>query len=96
MALFALMQKGFLKHLISQNTDGMHLKSGIPYSNLTELHGNTTIEYCKDCDKMYFRDFRCRTSEDPYNHVTGRKCEDSNCGGDLYDEIVHFGESISK
>ncbi|CDW89667.1 transcriptional sir2 family protein [Stylonychia lemnae] len=96
MALFALMQNGYLKHVISQNTDALHLKSGIPYSNLTELHGNTTIEYCKSCSKMYFRDFRCRVSEDPRNHITGRKCEDTTCDGDLADEIVHFGESIPK
>eukprot|EP00347_Sterkiella_histriomuscorum_P012205 403369491 len=96
MALHALMENGYLKHLISQNTDGLHLKSGIPYQNLTELHGNTTVEYCKSCSKIYFRDFRCRSSEDPYHHLTGRQCEDLKCGGELADEIVHFGESIPK
>ncbi len=46
MALFALMQNGYLKHVISQNTDGLHLKSGINIENLTELHGNTNFERC--------------------------------------------------
>lgn len=90
------MKEGHLKHVISQNTDSLHLKSGVPFHKLTELHGNTTIEYCTECSKLYFRDYRCRNSEDPKFHLTGRKCIEKNCNGDLADEIVHFGESIPK
>ena len=41
MALVEMMEKGYLKHIISQNVDGLHRKSGIPAEKLSEVHGNT-------------------------------------------------------
>ena len=42
MALVSLMTTGpkYLKCTISQNTDGLHRRSGIPPDQLCELHGN--------------------------------------------------------
>ena len=40
MALKELVDRGIVKHVISQNVDGMHRKSGIA-QNLSELHGVT-------------------------------------------------------
>ena len=63
MALVALMTQGpkYLKHLISQNTDGLHRRSGIPVHQLSELHGNGTLEVCNKCSRGYIRDFRTMT-----------------------------------
>eukprot|EP01083_Nonionella_stella_P153115 491501_1 len=61
MALVALAKAGIVKHLVSQNTDGLHRRSGFPIDLLSELHGNSTLEECSLCDKIYMRDFRCRT-----------------------------------
>lgn len=58
MALLSLQEAGYLKFLVSQNTDGMHRRSGFPSNKLSELHGNTAVEYCKTCKKDYVRDFR--------------------------------------
>ena len=41
MALVELIRQNHLKYLISQNTDGIHRKSGIPRDHISELHGNT-------------------------------------------------------
>ena len=51
MSLVALMEAGFLKHVISQNLDGLHRRSGIPAENLSEVHGNSNLEVCLKCKK---------------------------------------------
>ncbi|TNV78509.1 hypothetical protein FGO68_gene12890 [Halteria grandinella] len=94
MALFALQQKGLLKYIVSQNTDGLHLKSGIPFPILTEMHGNVNLEHCLKCERNYLRDYRARTAEKYDEHRTGRRCDEPTCGGELVDQIIHFGEKI--
>ncbi|KAF6832527.1 silent information regulator family protein [Colletotrichum musicola] len=94
MALVALQDRGLLKYLISQNCDGLHRKSGILPDKISELHGNSTREYCKDCNKEYIRDFRAvaKYEKTVRDHRTGRKCV--VCGGVLLDSIINFGESL--
>ena len=72
----------------------MHLKSGIHFDNLTELHGNTNLEHCISCGKNYLRDYRVRTAEVATEHKTGRLCDDPACKGELVDQIINFGEKI--
>lgn len=40
------------------------------------------------------RDFRTRTATKVHEHKTTRKCDNSKCGGDLYDSIINFGENL--
>ena len=62
MALKKLMDQGILKSIISQNVDGLHRKSGIPSSQIFEVHGNNNLEVCETCKKDYMRDFNVRES----------------------------------
>ena len=55
--LCQLVQLGFIKHIISQNGDGLHSLSGIPDENLSELHGNVFVEKCEKCGMRYQRPF---------------------------------------
>lgn len=43
MIISTLIRLGVFKHLISQNTDGLHLKSGVPIEKISELHGNRNL-----------------------------------------------------
>lgn len=60
MSLVALEEAGYLKYLVSQNTDGLHVRSGFDTNKLAELHGNRCLEKCKRCDSQFLRDFRTR------------------------------------
>jgi NAD-dependent SIR2 family protein deacetylase len=89
------MVAGVLKALISQNTDGLHRRSGVDPSKLFELHGNSNLERCRTCGKEYLRDYRTRNStKGVHHHATGRLCAKGSCRGKLYDTIINFGEDL--
>lgn len=83
-----------VKYVVSQNTDGLHLRSGVDGKCLSELHGNTNLETCSKCKKKYLRDFRTRNAKKVHDHKTGRYCADPKCRGELKDSIINFGESL--
>lgn len=58
MAIEKLMSQGIVKYVVSGNTDGLHLKSGINRSKIAELHGNRNMEKCVKCKKVYYRAYR--------------------------------------
>jgi NAD-dependent SIR2 family protein deacetylase len=94
-ALVQLQHQGYLKHLISQNTDGLHRRSGFPPTHLSELHGNSNLEICDTCGQQYLRDFKCRRRGNRvHGHETGRMCVKSGCDGKLNDSIINFGENL--
>lgn len=95
MSIVELVEKGYCKYVVSQNCDGLHRRSGLDPSKLSELHGNTNLETCGKCKKEYLRDYEC-DRDDVDDHSTGRICSVPNCGGQLYDSIINFGENLPK
>jgi len=92
MALVELHRRGVLKYVISQNCDGLHRRSGLSASAISELHGNGNIEICETCGQQYFRDFRCdRLGGKGTDHFTGRFCR---CEGRLLNSTIDFGQDL--
>ncbi|CAE7560161.1 SRT1 [Symbiodinium natans] len=54
-AVAKLVEMGKIRYVISQNADGLHHLSGIPYTKLSDVHGSAFTEYCPSCGKRYVR-----------------------------------------
>ncbi|KAL3692634.1 hypothetical protein R1sor_006285 [Riccia sorocarpa] len=52
-----LLDAGQIRHVVSQNIDGLHMRSGVPTENLSEIHGNYCLETCPKCKTAYFRPY---------------------------------------
>src|SRR6266581_1441118 len=64
-AVDALVRRGKVASVITQNIDGLHQASGIPPDKIIELHGNTTYATCLDCATRYeFLDIRIAFERD--------------------------------
>uniref|UniRef100_A0A8C4N0A4 NAD-dependent protein deacetylase sirtuin-7 n=1 Tax=Eptatretus burgeri TaxID=7764 RepID=A0A8C4N0A4_EPTBU len=90
MALAKMHAEGLVQHIVSQNCDGLHLRSGLSRTALSELHGNMYIEVCTDCGHEIVRLFDVTEKTGLRRHITGRMCP--TCSSQLRDTIVHFGE----
>ncbi len=89
MAVARLVALGKVTHVITQNVDGLHQKSGVPDSQVVELHGNASYATCLDCRKRYeFDDLRRRF----YPDETVPSCD--NCGGMIKTATISFGQAM--
>jgi NAD-dependent deacetylase len=88
-AVAALVNRGKVSAVITQNIDGLHQASGVPAERVIELHGNTTYAHCLDCARRYeIAEIRLafeRTGEAPY-------CE--ACGGYVKTATISFGQAM--
>ena len=94
-----LLHMGKLDYLVSQNVDGLHAKSGIPFEKMAELHGNMYFMKCLECGKKStFEDagWDKRKWGPGYRTNTVRKGQPScsNCNGRLISSIVNFGDPL--
>ena len=80
-ALAQLEEMQILRHVITQNIDGLHKKAGS--RNVTEIHGSLREIYCLSCNKEYLAP-DIPEGQPPY-------CE---CGGVLKPNTVLFGEQL--
>jgi len=94
-----LLKIGKLDFLISQNVDGLHAKSGIPFEIMAELHGNMYYMKCLECNKkMLFEEAGWDKNKWGKGYRTERvkdgqpKCP--HCNGRIINSIVNFGDPL--
>jgi len=98
-AIVDLFKMGKLSYLISQNVDGLHAKSGIPFETMAELHGNMYFMKCLSCNKkMTFEEASWdkkiwgngyRTSS-----IKSGQPKCPFCGERIVSSIVNFGDPL--
>jgi mono-ADP-ribosyltransferase sirtuin 6 len=90
-ALKLLMDRGFIQFIISQNIDGLHMRSGIKRENLAELHGNFYVSECPKCRNKFVR-----SSPSPTVAMkpTGESCKTRRCRGKLTDTILDWEHNL--
>jgi NAD-dependent deacetylase len=88
-AVDALVRRGKVAAVITQNIDGLHEASGVPRDKIIELHGNTTYATCLDCGQRYeIADLRAIFGRD------GAVPPCDKCLGHVKTATVSFGQSM--
>ena len=81
LALAELEKMKLLRHVITQNIDGLHKKAG--NKNVTEIHGSLRETYCLKCGQEFIAP-----------HVPEGLPPYCDCGGVLKPNTVLFGEQL--
>ncbi len=88
-AVSALVERGKVGAVITQNVDGLHQASGVPDARVIELHGNTTYARCLDCFERYeLAAIKAAFLADETLPI----CE--ACGGIVKTATISFGQSM--
>ena len=88
-AVDALVRRGKVAAVITQNIDGLHQASGIPPEKIVELHGNTTYATCLDCGQRYeIAELRATFER------TGAVPPCDKCLGHVKTATVSFGQAM--
>ncbi|KAK3100799.1 hypothetical protein FSP39_025465 [Pinctada imbricata] len=96
MALVALEKAGIVKYVITQNIDGLHVRSGFPRNRLSELHGNMFVEECDKCGAQFIRANSVPTMalRPTGNPCTFTKSGGRLCRGRMHDTILDWEDSL--
>lgn len=88
-AVVRIKEAGRLAGVVTQNVDGLHIKSGLPEEFVAELHGNVRNSHCLTCDTRWptaeVLDWVDAGQDDPECPV---------CGGIVKTDTVMFGEML--
>ncbi len=92
-AVDALVRRGKVSAVITQNIDGLHQASGIPSEKIIELHGNTTYATCLDCATRYeIADLRIAFERAGEHQGAAPRCQ--RCRGFVKTATISFGQAM--
>lgn len=98
LAIVELQNMGLMKFLISQNVDGLHLKSGIDPKKIAEFHGNSTLMRCLKCNAKYEKKKIWDERKWGTGYLTSKVIDGQptcpKCGGRIVSTVVNFGDPI--
>jgi len=98
-SLVELERAGRLQFLISQNVDGLHLASGFPANKLAELHGNSRLMRCLECDRAFTHEaVGWKHARFGNGYRTDRVVRNQpvcpECSGRIISSVVNFGDPM--
>lgn len=88
-AITSLVRAGKITHIITQNVDGLHQKSGTPDNQVIELHGNASYASCLQCGKRFELDYIRK----PFQ-ADGTIPDCDSCGGLVKTATISFGQAM--
>lgn len=84
-----LVRSGKASHVITQNIDDLHRKSGVPAELILELHGNGTYAACLACGLRHELDW---AREEIDRQARAPAC--TGCGGIVKTATISFGQPM--
>jgi NAD-dependent deacetylase len=88
-AVAALVARGTVSHVITQNIDNLHQDSGVPEERIIEIHGNTRYAKCLDCgERMELAPIRA------HFEAHGEPPDCASCGGIVKTATISFGQAM--
>lgn len=88
-ALTALHDAGYVRYVISQNVDGLHVRSGLPRNAISELHGNLFVDWCAACEREETRESEARTVG---FQRSARRCPE--CDREMTDKALDWEDEL--
>ncbi len=87
-ALAELGSAGHIELLVTQNTDGLHKRSGFPTDHLVAIHGSDARVVCMECGERKAREVAQHAWE------AGEAVPRCSCGGPWKPDTISFGQSL--
>lgn len=82
---------GKVTHVVTQNIDNLHQRSGIPETKIIELHGNGSYARCMQCEQRHeIADIRSHFER----HGQPPSCQ--ACGGIVKSATISFGQPMPR
>ncbi|CAL4123110.1 unnamed protein product, partial [Meganyctiphanes norvegica] len=96
MAIVSLERKGKVQYVVSQNIDGLHLRSGLQRKKLSELHGSMFADKCNYCHRQFVRHGAVKTVGQKCQNLTcpGVRSNGRRCRGKMHDTVLDWEDGL--